>query len=77
MNGNEFNLAVAIVLTIAGVLILALLVAEFVTYIIANRYSIFKKHFKLSVKMHLEMLIGTAPVHSLLYIFQAVTSIAD
>ena len=43
MNGNEFNLVVAIVLTIAGVLILALLVAEFVTYIIANRFLIFKK----------------------------------
>ena len=43
MNGNEFNLAVAIVLTIAGALILALLIAEFVTYIIANRFSIFKK----------------------------------
>ena len=43
MNGNEFNLAVAIVLTIAGGLILALLVAEFVTYIIANKFSIFKK----------------------------------
>ena len=40
MNGNEFNLAVAIVSTIAGVLILALLLAEFITYIIANRFSI-------------------------------------
>jgi len=43
MNGNDFNLTLAIVLTVAGGLVLALLIAEFVTYLIANKFSIFKK----------------------------------
>ena len=43
MNGNEFNLTLTIVLIVAGGLVLALLIAEFVTYLITNKFSIFKK----------------------------------